>query len=151
MLKPVFRAGDTYTIDPGVTRREALDYWCGALNRVFVAVEEAALGTYYIRPNQGGGGNHICNCGYITAPQAQGRGVARAMLAHSIATARNLGFRGMQFNFVVGSNTRAIETWHRAGFATVGHLPGAFKHPEQGYVDALVMFRDLTEPGAGQG
>ena len=55
-----------------------------------------------------------------------------------------LGFRAMQFNFVVATNTRAIATWERAGFDTVGRLPGAFRHPQDGYVDALVMYRSLV-------
>ncbi|MEO0701970.1 MAG: GNAT family N-acetyltransferase [Pseudomonadota bacterium] len=143
ILEPVFRAGDTYTIDPGVTREAALGYWLGPSHRVFVAGE--GLGTYYVRPNQGGGGDHVCNCGYVTAAAAQGKGVARAMLAHSLIEARRLGFRAMQYNFVVETNTRAIEIWTRAGFETVGRLPGAFRHPEFGFVDALILYKDLTK------
>ena len=144
ILEPVFRAGDTYTIDPDITPEEALAYWCGPLHSTFVA--EAAgetLGTYYLRRNQGGGGGHVCNCGYITAPAARGRGIARAMLGHSLDEARRQGYRAMQYNFVVATNTRAIETWERAGFRVVGRLPGAFDHPGEGMVDALVMWRDL--------
>ncbi|MEL6801850.1 MAG: GNAT family N-acetyltransferase, partial [Pseudomonadota bacterium] len=100
---------------------------------------------YYVRPNQGGGGDHVCNCGYVTAAAAQGKGVARAMLAHSLGEARRLGYLAMQYNFVVETNTRAIEIWTRAGFETVGRLPGAFRHPEFGFVDALVMYKDLTK------
>jgi ribosomal protein S18 acetylase RimI-like enzyme len=145
MLEPVFRAGDTYTIDPDIPEADALAYWLSPDKTTFVAEADGAiLGTYYIRPNQGGGGAHVCNCGYITAPQARGRGVARAMLAHSLDQARAQGYRAMQYNFVVSTNTRAIDTWMRAGFETVGRLPGAFRHPTKGYVDALVMFRSLV-------
>ena len=146
LLAPVFRAGDTYAIDRDIARQEALAYWCGPPRRVFVA-EHAGdiLGSYYIVRNQAGGGTHVCNCGFVTAPVAQGRGVARTMLAHSMTTARQHGFRAMQFNFVVSTNTRAIEIWARAGFEVVGRLPGAFKHPENGYVDALVMHRTLDQ------
>jgi len=145
LLEPVFRAGDTYAIDADIARDDALAYWCGPGRRVFVC--EAAgsvLGSYYIVRNQGGGGAHVCNCGFVTAPAARGRGVARAMLAHALDTASALGFRAMQFNFVVATNTRAIATWERAGFDTVGRLPGAFRHPQDGYVDALVMYRSLV-------
>lgn len=65
------------------------------------------------------------------------------MLDHALATARAAGFAAMQFNFVVATNTRAIDIWTRAGFETVGRLPGAFRHPEKGFVDALVMYRRL--------
>lgn len=144
MLEPVFRAGETYAVDPRIGRNAALDYWCGGTHRVFVA--EAAgevLGSYYICPNQGGGGAHVCNCGFVTAPSAQGRGVARAMLAHALDTARAMGFAAMQFNFVVETNTRAVALWQAHGFAVVGRLPGAFRHPAKGEVDALVMYRRL--------
>lgn len=141
MLRPVFRAGDTYTVDPGISREDALAYWRAPGNHVFVAGD--GLGTYYVRRNQGGGGSHVCNCGYVTAQDAGGKGVAQAMLAHSVDTAGNLGFRAMQYNFVVETNTRAIDTWKRAGFTVVGRLPRAFLHPQAGYVDALVMYRDL--------
>ena len=101
------------------------------------------LGTYYLRANQAGGGGHVCNCGYMTDSAAAGRGVARAMCAHSLELAREQGFRAMQFNFVVSTNTRAVALWEGMGFAVVGRLPGAFRHPAQGYVDALVMHRSL--------
>lgn len=144
MLEPVFRAGDTYAIDPDIPREAALAYWFGPERQVFVAEEDGVpLGCYYIMRNQKGGGAHVCNCGYVTAGAARGRGVARAMLAHSLEKAVELGFRAMQFNFVVSTNQRAIDTWVRAGFEVVGRLPEAFRHPAQGYVDALVMYRRL--------
>jgi ribosomal protein S18 acetylase RimI-like enzyme len=101
------------------------------------------LGTYYIRPNQSGGGRHVCNCGYVTASEAAGRGVARAMCAHSLEHARARGYRAMQFNFVVSTNTRAVALWQAMGFSIVGRLPGAFAHPALGDVDAFVMFQAL--------
>jgi ribosomal protein S18 acetylase RimI-like enzyme len=145
VLEPAFRAGDTYTVDADITRDDALAYWFGGERTVFVAeAGGAVVGTYYIRPNQAGAGRHVCNCGYVTAIAARGRGVARAMLTHSLDFAPGQGYRAMQYNFVVSTNTRAVETWTRAGFATVGRLPGAFHHPTQGYVDALVMMKPLT-------
>ncbi|MFV0474760.1 MAG: GNAT family N-acetyltransferase [Pikeienuella sp.] len=144
ILEPIFRAGDTYAVDPAIGREKALAYWTGAPHEAFVAgAEGEVLGTYYIQPNQGGGGDHVCNCGYATAAAARGRGVARAMLAHSLDHARVAGFRAMQYNFVVETNTRAVATWRANGFEIVGRLPGAFRHPAEGEVDALVMFRRL--------
>ncbi|MBT8455513.1 MAG: GNAT family N-acetyltransferase [Rhodobacteraceae bacterium] len=143
ILEPVFRAGDTYTIDPDIPREDALAYWLAPTNSVFIAEDGEVLGSYYLKQNHGGGGSHICNCGYVTAQAAQGRGVARAMLAHSLEEARRQGFRAMQYNFVVATNARAIATWERAGFDTIGRLPRAFLHPRAGYVDALVMYREL--------
>ena len=144
ILQPAFRAGDIYTIDPQIRAADAVSYWSGEGREVWMVVTEAGpLGTYYIRPNQGGGGSHVCNCGFVTHPDARGRGIARAMLAHALGRAKEIGYRAMQFNFVIANNTRAVATWERAGFDVVGRLPGAFNHPTDGYVDALVMYKSL--------
>ena len=144
ILEPVIRVGETYTLDRAMEREAALAYWLGPDRSTFVAEEAGEiLGTYYLRANQAGGGAHVCNCGYMTAARAAGRGVARAMAAHSFDAARAAGFRAMQFNFVVSSNDRAVRLWQSLGFETVGRLPGAFDHPRLGEVDALVMFRRL--------
>ena len=144
MLEPVFRAGETYAIDPAISREDALDWWCRGTHRAYVAtVQDKVRGSYYICPNQQGGGAHVCNCGFVTGAEAQGQGIARAMIAHALETARAMGFRAMQFNCVVETNTRAVALWQRNGFEVVGRLPDAFRHPKQGYVDALVMYRML--------
>lgn len=145
LILPVFRAGETYTVARDIGPDDALAYWCAPEKTVFIAEDRSRVpvGTYYIRPNVAGGGDHVCNCGYITAEAARGQGVARAMLEHSLQTARAMGYRAMQFNFVVTTNKRAIEIWDRAGFRTVGRLPQAFRHPREGFVDALVMWKDL--------
>ena len=143
-LEPVFRSGETYAMPRDITREAALEYWFSPTHEVFVAEASGeVLGTYYIRANHAGGGNHVANCGYVTSPTAQGRGVARQMLEHSLVHAKNRGFLAMQFNFVVSTNERAIKTWERYGFAVVGRLPRAYNHPTRGLVDALVMHRAL--------
>ena len=144
ILEPTIRAGETYTLPRDMPREEALDYWFAPRHEVFVAEENARiLGTYFLQTNQQGGGSHVANCGYVTAPPASGRGVARAMCAHSLDRARERGFTAMQFNFVVSTNERAVALWQTFGFEIVGRLPGAFHHPTVGYVDALVMYRSL--------
>ena len=146
ILEPVFRAGETYMVARDISREDALRFWCAPSlsHETFVAEDDARIvGTYFLRANQGGGGAHVANCGYITAPAAQGRGIARAMLSHSLRRARERGFRAMQFNCVVSTNARAVRTWEENGFAVVGRLPEAFHHPTAGYVDALVMYRRL--------
>jgi ribosomal protein S18 acetylase RimI-like enzyme len=144
MLEPVIRAGETYALPRDMSEAEALAYWRAPEHRVFVAVDNDAIaGTYYLRANQRGGGAHVANCAYVTAAWSQGRGVARAMCAHSLEYAKAAGFCAMQFNFVVGANTRAVRLWQSVGFKIVGTLPGAFEHPQLGPVDAYVMFRKL--------
>lgn len=145
IIMPIIRDGTTYALDRDLSEPEALAYWLGPDRETFVAVDEggAILGTYYLRPNQAGGGKHVCNCGYMTSAAATGRGVARQMCVHSIAHARTRGFKAMQFNFVVSTNMRAVQLWHSLGFAIVGTLPAAFDHPEEGLVDAFVMYQTL--------
>ncbi|CUW37407.1 putative acetyltransferase [Magnetospirillum sp. XM-1] len=144
ILEPVIRAGETYALPRDWSREQALDYWFAEPHRVFVAEEEGrVLGTYYLQPNQQGGGSHVANCGFMTHADAGGRGVARRMCAHALETAPGLGFRAMQFNFVVSTNHRAVALWRRLGFRVLANLPGAFLHPVCGYVDAMVMFREL--------
>ena len=144
IIGPTIRAGETYTLDRTMSEADAVAYWMGSDKETFVAEEDGiVLGTYFIRPNHGGGGKHVCNCGYITAATATGRGIARRMCEHSLDYARLRGFRAMQFNFVVSTNERAIRLWQSLGFEIVGRLPLAFDHPVSGFVDALVMFQAL--------
>jgi L-amino acid N-acyltransferase YncA len=144
IIMPTIREGSTYALDPNLPEAEALAYWLGADRETFVAVDEGVIvGTYYIRPNQAGGGRHVSNCGYMTSAAATGRGVAGQMCEHSLQHARASGFRAMQFNFVVSTNDRAVRLWQSLGFGIVGRLPGAFNHPQEGFVDAFVMYQML--------
>lgn len=144
ILEPMIRAGETYPLPRDMRPDDAFAYWFSQDHTVFVAEDEGRIvGTYYLRPNQRGGGSHVANCGYVTAASAGGRGVGRAMCEHSLAEARARSFRAMQFNFVVSTNERAVRLWQACGFTIVGRLPGVFNHPTHGYVDALVMFRAL--------
>lgn len=144
IIAPIIRAGETYTLPRDMSEAAALGYWLGADRETFVAEADGRIvGTYYLRANQAGGGDHVANCGYMTAIEATGRGIARGMCEHSLARARERGFRAMQFNFVVSTNERAIGLWQSLGFAVVGRLPQAFRHPSGREVDALVMYRAL--------
>ena len=144
ILEPIIRAGETYALPRDWSETDALAYWFSPDHEVFVAVDGGAIvGTYFMHPNARGGGAHVCNCGYMTAPDAIGRGVARAMCAHSLEHARARGYRAMQYNLVVSSNGRALRLWQSFGFDVVGRLPEAFAHPLLGFVDAMVMYRAL--------
>lgn len=145
ILKPVYRAGETYCIPRDITRDEALADWFAAPFTVFVAeLDGRILGTSHVGANRPAGGAHVANASFATDPAARGRGVATALVRHAKAWARRMGFRAMQFNFVVATNQDAVHLWQKAGFAIVARLPGAFSHPRLGLVDALVMFQDLT-------
>ncbi len=148
ILEPVFRAGDTYAHPVDITEDDARAAWIDKPAATYVAEDHGRLvGTYYLVPNHPGAGSHVCNCGYAVAEAARGRGVATAMCRHSQAEALRFGFRAMQYNLVASSNAGAVRLWSKLGFEIVGTLPGAFRHPARGYVDAFVMFKTL-DPGA---
>ena len=137
--------GDTYALDPNISREDALAYWFAPGTHTFVAEQPAIgiAGTYILRPNQSGGGSHVANAGFMVSAGARGQGIGRKMAEHCLSEARRFGFRAMQFNYVISTNTGAIRLWQDLGFEIVGTLPGAFHHPEKGYVDVYVMYRSL--------
>src|SRR6266852_2870600 len=130
ILEPMIRRGETYPLPREMSKSQALEYWFTPENEIFAWHD--------------GGAAHVANCGYVTAAGAEGRGIARAMCLHSLQRSRERGFRAMQFNFVVSANSRAVKLWSDLGFKIVGCLPGAFEHPEHGFVDALVMYKQLS-------
>ena len=139
----VVAKADTYAFAPDTTRDEALRLWVDVPQVTFVAeLDGQVVGTYFLKPNQPALGSHVCNAGYMVARWARGKGVGESLCAHSMEEARRLGFRAMQFNFVVATNP-AVRLWTRMGFATIGRLPEAFRASDGLYVDALVMYRQL--------
>ena len=147
ILEPVFRAGDTYAIRTDIAAGEAREYWTSSAKQVFVAIDETTgriVGTYYLRSNFEGPGSHVCNCGYIVAEHARGQGVASRLCEHSQAEAAALGYRAMQYNLVVSTNERAVRLWKHMGFDIIGTVPGGFRHPRLGFVDAYIMHKGLA-------
>ena len=116
--------------EAAISEAEAQLAWVEQSQAVMVGLDPAGavVGTYYLRPNSLALGAHVVNAGYVVAEQT-----------------RQLGFRALQFNLVVSTNTAGICCWQRNGFQVVGTLPGAFLHKRLGYVDALVMFQGLVE------
>ena len=165
IFQKVVVAGDTYALDPNISRENALAYWFASGTRTYVTEGDAVgsgvasqdkptaspiitrarqiLGTCMLRPNQSGGGSHVANAGFMVSTNARGQGVGRAMAEHCLSEARRLGFRAMQFNYVIATNTAAIRLWQDFGFEIVGTLASAFRHPDKGYVDVYVMYRSL--------
>src|SRR5919109_1540860 len=145
IFRNVVATGDTYALDPNMSREDALAYWFAPGTHTYVAETEGGInGTYILRPNQSGGGSHVANAAFMVAANARGQGIGRAMAEHCLGEARRLRFRAMQFNFVISTNTPAIRLWQELGFKIVGTLPAAFRHRKNGYVDVYVMYRRLT-------
>ena len=146
IFQTTIAAGDAFVFDANMSREKALGYWCAAEAATFVAEQEGkVLGSYILRANQPGLGDHIANAGFMVDPAARGLGVGRAMGEHSLEEARRRGYRAMQFNFVVSTNESAVHLWRELGFHIVGTLPGAFRHAQKGFVDVYVMFRSLED------
>ena len=172
IFREVAATRDTYALDPNISREHALTYWFAPGTHTYVAEVDRqsvgdgvavpgkptasptiictpqVLGTYILQPNQSGGGSHVANAGFMVSASARGQGLGRAMAEHCLSEARRLGFRAMQFNYVISTNAAAIRLWQDLGFDIVGTLPSAFRHPGKGYVDVYVMYRSLLEDQA---
>jgi L-amino acid N-acyltransferase YncA len=140
--------GETFVHGPSTTRQDSHAYWFAPSATTFVAVKEPEriLGMYKLQPNHVGRGDHVANASYMVSPNAQGVGVGRMLGEHSIVEARRQRFLAMQFNYVVSTNSPAINLWKRLGFSIVGTLPKAYRHRRLGYVDAYVMYKLLEDP-----
>ena len=136
--------GDTFAFAPGTSKEAFSNLWFAPAMKTFVAEESDHItGSYFIKPNQPGLGAHIANCGYIVHPAARGKGIGGKMCEHSLEIAKELGYRGMQFNIVVSTNTKAVALWQKLGFRIIGTIPGGFRHARLGYVDAYIMFMEI--------
>jgi L-amino acid N-acyltransferase YncA len=154
IFREVVAAGETYPLERNISRKEGLAYWFQRRANVWIAEKDLPgsarlrrrrqiVGSYSLHPNQSGGGAHVANAAFIVAKDARGEGVGRALGEHCLNEARRLGFRAIQFNFVISTNEAAMKLWQDLGMKIVGTLPGAFRHPEKGYVDVYVMYRSL--------
>ena len=144
IVAAVIARGDTYMLAPDTPEPQARAYWTGPGAATYVAEADGeVVGTYVLRANQPGLGDHVANAGYMVRPGHDGRGIGAAMCEHSLGEARAAGYRAMQFNAVVSTNARAVALWRRLGFAVVGTVPRAFRHRALGDVDIHVMHRFL--------
>lgn len=144
IIEAVISKGDTYTFAPGTSKEVMLDYWCGTDKHTYVATGDGqVLGTFIIKDNQAGLGSHIANASYMVSEKAMGKGIGKLMGVFSLQEAKRLGYRAMQFNIVVKSNTRAVHLWQQIGFRVIGEIPEAFNHQEYGFTNAYIMYREL--------
>ena len=144
IIKAVITGGDTYVFDPDTPEKEMLEYWFSREKHVYLAEDEGTiLGTYWIKTNQPGLGSHVANGAYMVSPTAAGKGIGRMMAEHSLDEAKRLGFKAIQFNFVVKSNEAAVRLWQKVGFEIIGEIPDAFDHKVTGLTNAYIMYRKL--------
>ncbi|HKE14307.1 MAG TPA: GNAT family N-acetyltransferase [Kofleriaceae bacterium] len=147
-MRPIAATGETYAWDRDIAEERARAIWFPPRpGRTVVAVDDeddgAILGTAEYRPNHGGPGAHVANAAFMVDPGRASRGVGRALAEHVLEHARRDGFRAMQFNAVVETNTHAVALWRSLGFDVLATVPEAFHHPTRGHVGLHIMYRRL--------
>ena len=144
IFEAVIAGGDALPFSDDFDRNTFQSHWFGS-HTPYVAVSDSdVLCMYKFGANYPGLGSHIASATYLVSPEVQGKGIGRALVQHSLAQARDAGYMAMQFNYVVSTNSPAVELYKKLGFAIVGTLPQAFRHMQLGLVDAYVMFRFLS-------
>ncbi|RFS15198.1 GNAT family N-acetyltransferase [Emticicia sp. C21] len=144
IFSSVIKTGDTYVFNPDTPRSSLQAYWFADVMDTFVAVEnDEIIGTYFMKPNQLGLGNHIANCGYMVSPNHRGKGIGGLLCEHSLQFAKEKGYYGIQFNIVVSTNKTAVDLWQKLGFRIIGTTPKGFRHQDLGLVDSYIMFREV--------
>ena len=145
IIDAVIAGGDTYVFEPDTPEAEMIEYWFAPDKHTYVATHDGkvVVGTFWLKANQPGLGSHIANAAYMVSPTARRLGIGRRMAEFSLDEARRLGFTAMQFNFVVKSNSRAVNLWQELGFEIIGEIPDAFAHSVHGMTNAYIMYRKL--------
>lgn len=144
IIKTVIAGGDTYTFAPDTPETDMIAFWFSPEKHVYVAEDGGqVLGTYWLKANQPGLGDHVGNGGYMVSPDAKGKGIGKLMAEHSIEEGRRIGYHSIQFNFVVKSNTVAVKLWKSVGFEIIGEIPDAIRHSQHGLTNAYIMYRKL--------
>lgn len=144
IIKSVIAGGDTYVYPPDSSEDEMISYWFAPDKSTYAAIWDGdVVGTFWIKANQPGLGSHVANAAYMVSPDAAGKGIGRKMAEFSLEEARRLGFKAMQFNFVVKTNSIAIKLWQSVGFEIIGEIPDAFDHAKNGLTNAYIMYRKL--------
>lgn len=147
IFSEVVSTGDTFVFDPNTSKDALHNHWFADNMDTFVAVNEdnEILGTYIIKPNQIDLGNHIANCSYMVSPKHHNKGTGKILGEHSVKFAKEKGYLGIQFNFVVSTNIKAVALWQKCGFKIIGTTPNGFRHQKLGLVDTYIMFRKLQD------
>lgn len=144
LLQSTFASGDTYLYSPTCSEEEIYDSWISKPRSTIVVYDgDQLVATYYIKDNQPGLGNHICNAGYVVRPSHRGRGIAGRLCEHSQVLAKDEGYQAMQFNAVASTNLAAVNLWLKHGFRILGTVPNGFRHASLGLVDTHIMWKSL--------
>lgn len=144
IIEPIIREGSTYVFSPDSSKERMMAYWMSEDKATYLAeLDGEIVGTFFLKENQPDRGSHVVNAGYMVSKKASGKGIGRAIAEFSFVEAKRLGYQAMQFNYVVKSNTVAVNLWKKLGFEIVGEIPDAFTHPKLGPTNVYVMYRKL--------
>lgn len=137
----IVKDGQTYAYPDDLTIDTAKPLWLEPPpGHAVVAVEgDTLFGTAKMGPNRPGRGAHVATASFMVDPAARGKGVGRQLGVNMVEWARTEGYRAIQFNAVVETNTAAVKLWQDLGFEIVGTVPEAFDHRVHGLVGLHVM------------
>ena len=148
IFQAAIAAGDALPFSNELSVDTFRTHWFTTQTAYVAAIEGNVVGMYKMGANYPDLGSHVASATYAVHPALQGKGIGRALVSHSIATAQSEGFMAMQFNYVVSTNMPAVELYRKLGFTVAGTLPKAFRHRDLGLVDAYVMHRFLQPQDA---
>ncbi len=137
----VVEAGDSFPGDAILSEQQAWDMFCAQTKTVCAHSGDEVVGVYILHPNNIGRCAHIANASYAVKEGCRGMGIGRALVEDCIARAKQAGFRGLQFNAVVATNTTAIALYLKLGFAVLGTVPGGYRDKDGHYSDTLIFLK----------
>lgn len=101
------------------------------------------VGLYILHPNNIGRCGHICNASYAVRADMRGQHIGELLVKHCMEKGKELGFRILQFNAVVSSNTYALRLYEKLGFVRLGTIPGGFLMKDGHYEDIIPHYHAL--------
>ena len=101
------------------------------------------VGLYILHPNNVGRCGRICNASYAVSSKYRGLHIGEKLVLDCLSQARAHGFRVLQFNAVVESNTHARHLYERLGFTQLGTIPGGFRMKDGHYENICPYYREV--------
>jgi ribosomal protein S18 acetylase RimI-like enzyme len=143
LLRSTAEEGDALPFLDGLDADFVHGQWLRAEGCIVACRGASLLGMYRYGANMPGRGSHVCTGTFVVEKGARGQGIGRALVVHCLDSAKAAGYRAIQFNQVVSTNSAALSLYRSLGFIEVGRIPEAFKHDRLGFVPAYVMYRAL--------
>ncbi len=141
----VVAAGESFPGDQILTEAEAWEMFCAQTETVCAMKDGEVVGVYILHPNNIGRCAHIANASYAVKAGLRGQGIGRLLVEDCLARAKKDGFRGLQFNAAVASNTAAIALYLKLGFKVLGTVTGGYRDKDGHYRDTLIFLKTLVD------